>query len=105
VTTTIMTDARQGECRLFLTYRGIRLPLTLLTPLEPEQIANRNTYIRGYFDAQDRLIGLQKIVYGETELEHRYRYDEHGVLRSAAIIDAEGETAELLFDASGERCG
>ena len=99
-----MTDQITGTCRHFLSYTGVRLPLTLLTPLAPEQIANRNTYFCGFFDEQERLIALRKIVYGETELEHRYRYDERGVLRNAAIIDAEGELAELVFDEHGRRC-
>ena len=99
-----MTDPSPGACRHFLSYTGVGLPLTLLTPLAPEQIAHRNTFFRAYYDDHNRLIGVQKVVYGENELEHRYRYDERGVLRSAAIIDAEGETAELLFDENGNRC-
>lgn len=96
-----MTSDIPGRCRHYLTYKGIKLPLQLSTPLEPEQIANRNTYFRGYFDAQDRLLGLQKLVYGEVELEHRYHYDEAGALRRAEITDAEGEVAVLRFDESG----
>ncbi len=96
-----MTSNNPGQYRHFLTYSGVKLPLNLLVPLEPAQIANRNTYFRGYFDGQDRLIGLQKIVYAETEFEHRYHYDDDGMLRRAEIIDAEGELTVLLFDATG----
>lgn len=97
-----MKHGLPGDCRYYLTYTGVSLPLSLWTPLEPEQIANRNTYFRGYFDEQGRLAGLQKIVYGETELEHRYHYDDEGVLRRAEITDAEGELTVLLCDEQGK---
>ncbi len=97
-----MTQNIPGQCRHFLTYSGVQLPLKLLTPLEPEQIQNRNTFFQGYFDEQDRLIGLQKIVYGEVEFEHRYAYDDHGVLRGAVITDADGEITVLNFDETGK---
>jgi hypothetical protein len=97
-----MSDDIPGECRHYLTYKGVSLPLSLLTPLEPEQIANRNTYFRGYFDEQGRLVGVQKIVYGELELEHRYRYDDDGKLRVAELTDAEGEVTLLRLDETGK---
>ena len=71
------------------------------TPLEPDQIENRNTYFCGYFDDQDRLLGLKKMVYGECELQHRYEYDPSGVLRRADIIDVDGEATVLVFDEEG----
>ena len=43
-----------GQCRHFLTYTGIKLPLNLTTPLQEADLANRNTYFRAYYDAQDR---------------------------------------------------
>jgi hypothetical protein len=98
----IMTDDLPGQYRHFLTYSGVKLPFKLLTPLEPEQIENRNTFFRGYFDAEERLIGLQKIVYGEVELEHRYAYDGHGTLRRAEITDVDGEVTVLDFDETGQ---
>lgn len=85
--------------RYFLTYSGVKLPLRLLNELSPDQIENRNTYFRGDFDAQDRLVGLQKLVYGAVELEHRYTYDDHGVLIHAEITDADGEVTTLEFAA------
>ena len=96
-----MTNDMPGQCRHYLTYTGVKLPLNLLTPLEPEQIANRNTYLRGFFDEQDRLFCLQKIVYTEMEFEHRYHYDSKGILRRAEITDAEGEVTVLHFDEKG----
>jgi YD repeat-containing protein len=98
-----MTNAIPGRCRYFLTYSGVTLPLKLMTELEPAQLENRNTYFRGYFDGEDRLIGLQKLVYGEVEMEHRYAYHANGALRSVEIIDADGERNSMRFDEYGER--
>jgi len=99
-----MTNEIPGQCRYFLTYSGVRLPFQLKTPLEPEQIENRNTYFRGYFDEQGRLTGIQKIVHGEAELQHRYSYDERGMLRRVEITDADGEVTVLHFDEAGKPC-
>jgi len=96
-----MTEEIFGNCRYFLTYTGIKLPLTLLTELEEAQLENRITFFRGYYDEQTRLIGLQKMVYGEVEMEHRYQYDEMGVLRRASITDIDGEVTVLDFDEKG----
>ena len=90
-----------SHCRYFLTYSGVKLPLKLLTELEPAQLENRNTYFRGYFDREDRLVGLQKVVYGEVEMEHRYAYHANGALRSVEIIDADGEKNSMAFDENG----
>jgi hypothetical protein len=97
-----MTDAIEGRCSYFLTYSGIKLPLKLVTELEPAQLENRNAYFRGFFDALDRLTGLQKLVYGEIEMQHRYAYHANGALRSVEIIDADGERNEMKFDENGE---
>jgi YD repeat-containing protein len=97
-----MSTEFPGECRHFLSYSGVKLPLNLMTPLEPEQIANRNTYFRGYFDERGRLIGIQKIVYAETEFEHRYEYDDSGVLLRAEITDVEGEVTVMHFGQGGK---
>jgi hypothetical protein len=100
-----MTDDLPGECRFFLSYSGVKLPLTLVSELEPDQVENRNTFFRGYFDGRERLIGLQKMVYGEIELEHRYAYHGSGALRHARITDADGEVTVLEFDERGEPAG
>lgn len=86
-----MIEALSGDCRYFLSYTGSKLPLKLLEELEPAQLANRNTYFCGYFDAAERLIAIQKIVYGEVEMQHRYTYSESGQLIAVEITDAEGE--------------
>jgi hypothetical protein len=97
-----MTDTIQGHCRYFLTYTGVKLPLKLLTELEPAQLENRNTYFRGYFDGQDRLVGLQKLVYAEVEMEHRYAYHANGALRSVEITDGDGDRNIMEFGENGE---
>jgi hypothetical protein len=93
-----MADAIAGTCRYFVTYSGVKLPLRLLNELDAAQLENRNTYFRGYFDVQERLVKLQKIVYSEIEMEHRYTYRSDGTLKHAEIIDAEGEVTAMAFD-------
>jgi hypothetical protein len=88
-----MSDEIPGQCRYFLTYSGVKLPFNLLNELESSQIENRITFFRGYFDEQGRLAGLQKMVYGEIEMEHRYAYHASGVLNRAEIIDADSEVS------------
>jgi hypothetical protein len=39
------------------------------------------------------LLGLQKVVYGDVELEHQYSYDDGGNLRQAEITDVDEETS------------
>jgi hypothetical protein len=43
------------------------------------------------------------MVYGEVEMEHRYQYDETGVLRRAEISDIDGEVTVLTFDENSRR--
>lgn len=62
---------------------------------------NRNTYYRGYFDNQDRLLLCQKIVYGEVESEHRYEYYPNGLLKDARITE-DDEERQIHFNETGE---
>ncbi len=98
-----MTEETTETRRYFLTYSGVNLPLTLLNELEPDQLKNRIAFFRGDYDGQDRLTGVQKMVYGEVEMEHRYQYDETGVLRRAEISDIDGEVTVLTFDENSRR--
>ncbi len=91
-----MTDTTR-ICRYFTTYSGVQLPFKLVAELEEHEIRNRNTYFRGYFDADGVLLRFQKIVYGEMEIEHQYTYDKDGKLTHAQITDADGEVTELAF--------
>jgi len=93
-------DAGQ-ECRFFVSYTGVKLPLRLVTAIAPQQLSNRNTFIRGYFDAAGALTGFEKIVYGEIELTHRYTYHDNGVLSRAEIAMLDEEPVTLNFDESG----
>jgi hypothetical protein len=93
-----MGDELQMECRYFVTYSGVKLPLKLCQPLEEAALSNRNTFFRAWYDALDRITGFQKMVYGEVELEHRYKYDENNALMMAEIIDVEGEVTVMNFD-------
>ena len=59
------------ECRHYVSYTGISLPLKLITPLEDEDLDRRITYFRGYYNEQDQMMAVEKVVYGEIEFEHR----------------------------------
>lgn len=89
----------RATVRFFVTYTGVKLPFKLVNELQPSEVENRNTFFRGYFDAQDRLTGFDKLAYGETELSHRYTYHANGKLELAQITDIDGETTEMTFDA------
>jgi hypothetical protein len=86
--------------RYFLTYSGVKLPLRLVSVLEESELGHRNTYIRAHYDADERLIKCEKLVYGEVELTHRYRYHSNGILRWAEIL-IDDERSVLEFDADG----
>jgi hypothetical protein len=88
---------RQPHTRYFVTYTGIKLPFKLVNELQEEEVQNRNTYFRGYYDAQDRLTGFDKLAYGDIELQHRYTYHDSGRLSSAEITDIDGETTMMVF--------
>lgn len=89
-------------CRYFISYSGVKLPLKLVNELPDEShLENRNTYFRGFFDSDQRLLLLEKLVYGDVELRHRYRYHANGALADAEITDADGEIDVLRFDEHG----
>ncbi|WP_315811422.1 DUF6156 family protein [Bradyrhizobium sp. SZCCHNR2028] len=94
------TDAGR-ECRFFVSYTGVKLPLRLVTAIAPEQLSNRNTFIRGYFDAAGVLTGFEKIVYGEIELTHSYSYHASGALSRAEIVMLDEDPVTLNFDETG----
>ena len=88
------------DCRFFVSYSGVRLPVNLVTPIPAESLANRNTFIRAFFDPAGKLTGFDKMVYGEVELAHRYDYHDSGVLKRAEITMDE-DTVVLWFDETG----
>ena len=79
----------------------MKLPFKLSQPLTDAELHNRNTFFRAYFNDKDQLLFFQKMVYGESELEHRYSYYDNGVLQQAKITDADGEITVLTFDETG----
>ncbi len=87
--------------RIFTSYTGVKLPFKLVNELDAREIENRNTYFLGYFDAEERLTGFDKLVYGEIELAHRYLYHPDGTLRQAEITDIDGEVSVLNYPADG----
>ena len=86
--------------RHFVTYSGIRPPARMIEPLEPADLANRNTFVRARYDGDDRLLGFEKMVYGAVELAHAYEWHANGRL-AAARITMGGEETTLRFDADG----
>jgi len=84
--------------RYFLTYRGVRLPLQLAEELSADDVRNRNTYFAARYDAAGRLTEIDKCVYGEVEMTHRYTWDAaSGQLTQAIIQVGEEEPQALSF--------
>lgn len=98
---TATVQGSDPQCRYFVSYSGVRLPLNLIGAIEPEALSNRNTFIRASYDTQGQLMGFEKLVYGEVELSHLYRYHGNGSLASAEIAVPDEETVLLQFDESG----
>jgi len=86
--------------RHFVTYSGIRPPARLVEPLTEADLLNRNTFIRARYDAEDRLLGFEKMVYGAVELAHAYTWHANGRLATARIAMG-GEESLIAFDAEG----
>ena len=96
-----MNPEQYTECRYFVSYSGIRLPLKLVNEITEAGLTNRNTYYRGYFDANDNMLLCQKVVYGEVESEHQYHYYDNGDLKRAQITE-DDEIREIHFNELGE---
>jgi hypothetical protein len=96
-----MNPEQQTECRYFVSYSGIKLPLKLVNEITKASLNNQNTYYCGYFDVQDRMLLCQKIVYGEVESEHQYQYYANGVLKQAQITE-DDEVRKIHFNKLGE---
>ncbi|TRW91500.1 DUF6156 family protein [Candidatus Methylobacter oryzae] len=96
-----MNQEQQSEFRYFVSYSGVKLPLKLVNEITGESLNNRNTYYRSQFDARDRIVLCQKVVYGEVESEHRYQYYDDGALKSVRITE-DDEMREIHFNELGE---
>jgi len=73
---------------LFLTYRGVKLPLHPADELDDGSARHRGTYFRAAFDEQECGTRVETRVYGDIKLEHRCRYDVEGRLREASVACA-----------------
>lgn len=91
----------EQECRFFVSYSGIKLPFNLVNAIAMEDLTNRNTFIRAYYDKNGLLTGFDKVVYGEVELSHRYNYHDNKILKRAEIVMLDEEPAVLCFDETG----
>jgi hypothetical protein len=96
-----MNDETIDDCRLFVTYSGVKPPSRLVNPIEPDALSNRNTYIRAWFAPGDQLLRFEKIVYGEVELTHAYEYDGAGVLRRAVVTLQDEDPVVMNYDETG----
>jgi hypothetical protein len=96
-----MNAETQLPYRFFVSYSGIKLPLKLVNEISESGLINRNTYYRGHFDTEGKMLQCQKIVYGEVESEHQYHYSCSGILQKARITE-DDEVREIQFNESGE---
>jgi hypothetical protein len=92
-------------CRFYVSYTGIKPPLKLVNPLDADELRNRNTFIRAYYDKEARLIAFEKVVYGEIELSHRYEYHPGGALKRAEIGTSDDDVRVMCYDESGVLAG
>lgn len=88
--------------RFFASSLGVALPLRLVSELEPEAIKNRNTFFVAYFDASNRMLGCDNMVYGDRVFHHRYEYHEHDAIRRAVIFADGEEQGMLVYDEVGK---
>ena len=95
-----MSDS-PSEYRYFTSYTGIHMPFRLVGPLDAAEMANRNTYLRAWFDDAGQLSGFDKLVYGEVELSHRYAYHPGGALARAEITMCDEDGRILTFAEDG----
>lgn len=83
--------------RYFLTYRGAGLPLTLTEELAEADLRHRNTWFEARYDGAGHLVAIDKRVYGDIEMQHRYDYDAEGRLCRATVTLGEDEPVVRTF--------
>lgn len=93
-----MKDKQSLQCRHFVSYSGIKLPLKLITPLDGESVDKRIAYFRAYYNDLEQLVAVEKVVYGEIEFEHRYDYYANGRLMSAELREFDEAPRVMQFD-------
>ena len=90
------SPSEERTVRCFLTYSGVKLPLQLSQELDTASLRHRNTYFRAEYDAQGRMCRCDKMVYGEVEMRHDYRYNDDGSLSEAVITSADEDEPQVL---------
>lgn len=90
-----MSVPATATVRHFLTYRGMSLPLTLVEELDLQALRHRNTFLRAGYDEAGRLLWVEKLVYGEVEMRHDYRWRNDGTLAGATLHSADEEPREV----------
>lgn len=83
--------------RYFLSYAGVGLPLRLVQELDASDLRHRNTYFRAEYDAKGRPLSIAKLVYGEVELAHDYRWSDEGRLVEATVRQGDDEPVSRLL--------
>ncbi len=94
-------DIAMFTCRHFITYSGMQLPFRLVDEIDDAHLGHRNTFTRAWFDDWGALIGFDKIVYGEVELQHRYTYHGNGALAVAEVAMLDEGPVCACFNESG----
>ncbi|WP_157271909.1 DUF6156 family protein [Azohydromonas aeria] len=94
-------EAPPHSVRCFLTYSGVKLPLQLSQELDSTALRHRNTYFRAEYDAQRRMLRCDKIVYGEVEMCHDYRWADDGTLREAVYTSVHDENGPQVLSFGG----
>lgn len=92
-------DPTNLTTRYFTSYSGARLPLNLVGELTVDAMGNRNTFYCGMFDANGVLMRCEKVVYGEVEVSHDYRYHADGRLAQALIQNGDDEPETIDYPA------
>lgn len=88
--------------RYFISYTGVQLPLKLVNKLDRKGVDKRITYFTGYYDDNECLKIIEKVVYGEIEFSHHYEYGEDGILIKAIMIENDELPRSLMFNKLGE---
>jgi hypothetical protein len=89
------------EARYFISYSGLSLPLNLVNELQ-DGLEQRITYFIGYYDSNDQLVKVEKMVYDEIEFTHEYSYDGTGKIAKAVITEEDEASRILIFDEQGQ---
>ena len=94
-----MEESGNLNCKNYVSYSGVQLPLNLVTPIMGETLEGRITYFRGYYDEDEKLVRVEKVVYGEVEFEHQYEYYSDGRIKKVKLLDPdEDEPRVMEFD-------